>query len=182
MNTRNRFLFVALLVLLAAFLFTVPAVFAQDGTPAPLETVAATAEATPAPDVPPVIPANNTGSILLVVGAILAIVAGGGGILSMVERFRQNRQAVEATEQLGDSVPRPIAEKLIEVIKILSTTGTIAIEALDGIPAASKIQAQSASLSQVSSEALAGELRKRTGWTVQSPVRGAGSLKSDEMP
>lgn len=158
-RTRNTLLIILTLLILAALLFALSSAFAQD-TPAPDAPPAATAEATPAPDEPPVIPANNTGSILLVVGAILAIVAGGGGILTMIERFRQNKQAVAATEQLGDSVPRSVADKLIELLKISIATGGAAIEALDGIPAADK-PVSAVDLSGVPSSALAAELARR---------------------
>lgn len=137
-HLRNIFMIFVPLLILAAVLFPIPA-FGQD-TPAPEATaeVAAVSTPQPLPDGPPVVQANNSGTILLVIFGVISVALGGGGLLTMIERFRQRKENVAATEKLGDSVPKEVANKLLNTIDTLAALLAVGREALDGVPADSK--------------------------------------------
>lgn len=132
-------------------------------TPAVEPTAAATEEA-PVEEAPPVVPANTAGTVLLILIPILSIAFGGGGILAMVLAFRKDRGAVAASEQLGNSVPQPIAAGLQTTIDALVAGLLAGREAIDRVPAATK----PAEFSNLATDAMILELERR-GYSVKLP-------------
>lgn len=115
------------------------------GTPLPTATDLPTL--TPVPDftptaVPPAPPApdstGSSGSVIVIVISILTLVLGGGTLVSMITNFRKDAAGVAATEALGKSVPQELAMELVRLLSAAKEGAEIAIEALDGIPAAEK--------------------------------------------
>lgn len=165
-----------LLVLLFALLVVLPG-YAQDATAEPTEaaTVEPTAQATQeatetgGDDSTATVQTNTTGTIFLILIPILSVALAGGGVMGMIVAFRKNQAAVNASEQLGSSVPQPIADRMLTVIDTLSAALSAGREAIDRIPAANKSDA----LGGITIDQLIIEMEKR-GYTVKAPGAPAG--------
>lgn len=117
------------------------------GTPLPTATDLPTL--TPVPDFTPTpLPADDGtggnggsvsgGSVLLVVIGVLMVFSAGGNVVTMIANFRKDRAATAATEQLGNSIPSQVGDRLLNTIDTLTGLLGIARESLDRVPAASK--------------------------------------------
>lgn len=98
MRVFRLLMFVFILLLLAVMPVT-----AQDGT------------ATPAPDAPVVPVANGSAAInliTLIAGIGVGVVAGGGSVLFVVDRLRNDKATVKAVEELAKSFPPETRELL----------------------------------------------------------------------
>lgn len=173
MNARHRnTLLTALLVFLAALLFTVPA-FAQEATQA-ADTVAATQEAT---DTGGVNVNINTGSDSAsetsggdsipweTLSAIALLLGGGYGIARIIDGIRSNKKAIAELETRADKVPETAASAVVKAAEVVESGARLMKELFDRIPAASK-PASELDLSSVPTEALRSELAQRANATV----------------
>ena len=159
-----------LLLALVLMLLFAGTALAQDATREPAATqepTAAATEAAPVEEEKPVMPANTAGTVFLILIPILSVAFGGGGLLAIIIAFRKDRAAVAASEQLGDSIPRPVAERMLTIIDALTAGLQAGKEAIDGRPAAEK----PAEYADLTTDGLIMELQRR-GYTVAQVQAG----------
>lgn len=129
-------------------------------TPGIDATAVPTEEATDtAGDEKAVVPVTGSGAILLIIMAVLASLAAGGGVVAIIGRYRKNPEGIRALEIVGDSVPKEHADKLIVLIDALVAVLSTGREALDHVAADSK--PQQSGLSAYSIEQLMTEVNLR---------------------
>lgn len=119
--------------------------FAQDASPEPTIGVTmspeATFEVTPevTPDVPPDVPVDPTpalnrieliNSLVVIIGAIVLLLAGGNTIRESIERAKANKELLDSMEKVAlGTIPIGALDKLREIIEIgrsgLELIGTV---------------------------------------------------------
>jgi hypothetical protein len=81
-----------------------------------------------------------------VTGVVLAVLSGGAltiaGVGVLVERVRKDNETMTAIERLGDSVPRELAEKMLDFSGALRSISAMMQETFDGVPVTQKQTAQ----------------------------------------
>lgn len=124
-------------MLLMVLLFTLP-MLAQEATVEPTEVVVGTDQPADQTVVVPVESlALSMGEVLLFVFGI--VLSGGATIVSVVYRLSKDPSKLKAIESLGDSVPTELATRLVALLESINAVSGLTIEALDRIPAESKV-------------------------------------------
>lgn len=98
-----RLLFVVLLIVFLLLMVGIPSALAQDATETPVQ------------DVPVVVGENGTAAInliTLIAGIGVGLIAGGGSVLFVVDRLRNDKVTIAAVEALAKSFPPEIREML----------------------------------------------------------------------
>ena len=76
--------------------------------------------------------------ILMAASALIGVLVGGGGVLAVLSRARNDEALLTALEGLAKSVPPDVAKRILEIIENISVGLEVAEEVLDDIPFADK--------------------------------------------
>lgn len=141
---------VLLLLLILIPLVVSASAFAQDASPEPTIDVTlspeATLEVTPevTPDVPPDVPVDQTpalerieliNSLVVIIGAVVLLLAGGNTIRESIERAKANKALLDSMEKVAlGTIPIGALDKLREIIEIGRKGLEIIDEVTDGKP------------------------------------------------
>jgi len=133
MKQLNAIPLLILLLFVMLFSFTT---LAQDPTPTAEGVVVGDTEIAPEEVVN--VEASVLTYILMAASALIGVLVGGGGVLAVLSRARNDEALLTALEGLAKSVPPELAARLLEVIENISVGLEVAEEVLDDIPFADK--------------------------------------------
>jgi len=136
MKQLNAIQLLILLLFVMLFSFTT---LAQDPTPTAEGAVVGDSDVVViAPEEVANVEASVLTYILMAASALIGVLVGGGGVLAVLSRARNDEALLTALEGLAKSVPPELAARLLEVIENISVGLEVAEEVLDDIPFADK--------------------------------------------
>jgi len=136
MKQLNAIPLLILLLFVMLFSFTT---LAQDPTPTAEGAVVGDSDVVViAPEEVANVEASVLTYILMAASALIGVLVGGGGVLAVLSRARNDEALLTALEGLAKSVPPELAARLLEVIENISVGLEVAEEVLDDIPFADK--------------------------------------------
>jgi len=136
MKQLNAIPLLILLLFVMLFSFTT---LAQDPTPTAEGAVVGDSDVVViAPEEVVNVEASVLTYILMAASALIGVLVGGGGVLAVLSRARNDEALLTALEGLAKSVPPELAARLLEVIENISVGLEVAEEVLDDIPFADK--------------------------------------------
>jgi len=136
MKQLNAIPLLILLLFVMLFSFTT---LAQDPTPTAEGVVVGDSDVVViAPEEVVNVEASILTYILMAASALIGVLVGGGGVLAVLSRARNDEALLTALEGLAKSVPPELAARLLEVIENISVGLEVAEEILDDTPFADK--------------------------------------------
>ena len=136
MKQLNAIQLLILLLFVMLFSFTT---LAQDPTPTAEGAVVGDSDVVViAPEEVVNVEASILTYILMAASALIGVLVGGGGVLAVLSRARNDEALLTALEGLAKSVPPELAARLLEVIENISVGLEVAEEILDDTPFADK--------------------------------------------
>ena len=136
MKQLNAIQLLLLLLFVMLFSFTT---LAQDPTPTAEGVVVGDSDVVViAPEEVVNVEASVLTYILMAASALIGVLVGGGGVLTVLSRARNDEALLTALEGLAKSVPPELAARLLEVIENISVGLEVAEEVLDDTPFADK--------------------------------------------
>jgi len=136
MKQLNAIPLLILLLFVMLFSFTT---LAQDPTPTAEGVVVGDSDVVViAPEEVVNVEASVLTYILMAASALIGVLVGGGGVLAVLSRARNDEALLTALEGLAKSVPPDVAKRILEIIENISVGLEVAEEVLDDIPFADK--------------------------------------------
>ena len=136
MKQLNAIQLLILLLFVMLFSFTT---LAQDPTPTAEGAVVGDSDVVViAPEEVVNVEASILTYILMAASALIGVLVGGGGVLAVLSRARNDEALLTALEGLAKSVPPDVAKRILEIIENISVGLEVAEEVLDDIPFADK--------------------------------------------
>jgi len=136
MKQLNAIPLLILLLFVMLFSFTT---LAQDPTPTAEGAVVGDSDVVViAPEEVVNVEASVLTYILMAASALIGVLVGGGGVLAVLSRARNDEALLTALEGLAKSVPPDVAKRILEIIENISVGLEVAEEVLDDIPFADK--------------------------------------------
>jgi len=132
MKQLNAIQLLLLLLFVMLFSFTT---LAQDPTPTAEGAVVGDSDVVViAPEEVVNVEASVLTYILMAASALIGVLVGGGGVLAVLSRARNDEALLTALEGLAKSVPPDVAKRILEIIENISVGLEVAEEVLDDIP------------------------------------------------
>jgi len=132
MKQLNAIPLLILLLFVMLFSFTT---LAQDPTPTAEGVVVGDSDVVViAPEEVVNVEASVLTYILMAASALIGVLVGGGGVLAVLSRARNDEALLTALEGLAKSVPPDVAKRILEIIENISVGLEVAEEVLDDIP------------------------------------------------